>query len=1141
MKRHELHFVKVCSVLLAVFFWANRAGAQATTGSIYGRVTDSSKAIVVGAKVVATNAGTGVSYPSSSDTSGEYVILDLPPATYSLTATKDGFSTASIQGVLIAIDQKQLLNFELTPGAISTTVSVTAAPTMLQTEDASTGDVIQTQDILDLPLLNRQFLSLTTLTPGVVSANGAVNSFSISVNGQRGYANSIMIDGVEATTNRTQDITVTPGVDSVQEFKILTSAFSAEYGRAAGGVVSIQTKSGTNSLHGDAFEFFRPNFGAARPYSFDGGKEPPSTLKQHQFGGTLGGPVKKNKSFFFVSYERTQLNNAYTELDATVPLQMINPLPNGSVDLSNLVDPGTGLQIPIFDPLSPNPANPVQFPGNVIPACAPSTAPNGGCVSPAGLNTLLNFFPKPNLPGNSFGWYSNFQAFSPVRFTGNLGDGRWDHDFSSKDRLSAVYHYGDSTQLTTDPYHGATPVPGGGDADQANNEVLRNQELSVTETHIISPRMLNEARFGYTRLREDLYSLLNGHDYSTQFGLGNIAEPGFPATDAFPYIFMGTGYVTGGSTYKPYLELDSNFQFADSVTITSVGKHDFKFGGDFRRLNSHPNFSLFPTGFMYFASYGYSATANNFNTFYPGAYMFDGGSDVADLLLGIPASVDMGLQLTNPHTQSWEMHYYVQDDYRYSPKLTLNWGLRYEFQAPYTEASNGMSNYCLNSTLLGARCNTAPDSLLLAGRGPNSASLVNSRWNNFGPRLGLAYQVDPKTVIRAGWGLFYSPENDGREDILTKNYPFAVQTKFNNTFYAGGPFEYQLDAGVPRLTNPVIPSGASNIPAMDVPNASLETTFYEDPRMKTGYSMSYNLTLQQELASSFSIEVGYVGSTSHDLPYSIGNINQFGTTAFFVTPNLGQIQALFDKGWGQYNSLQVKVTKRASRNLSFLASYTYGHNIDNGPAPFDVGHVGNNTPQNPYNLQGEVGNADDDIRHNFVFSGLYRLPIGHGQRFFGDWGNVQEFILGGWQINGIFVARTGLPFNVVFNGSNSNCAGVRPDLSGLPFYPGGAGFYFNRAAFEPPMGSSVDSCAFGDAGRNILNGPGFVNADFSLFKEFPIKEWSKLQLRLEAFNLTNSPHFANPNSDMGSPSNFGVITQTTGNQRILQIAGKFIF
>jgi len=239
--------------------------------------------------------------------------------------------------------------------------------------------------------------------------------------------------------------------------------------------------------------------------------------------------------------------------------------------------------------------------------------------------------------------------------------------------------------------------------------------------------------------------------------------------------------------------------------------------------------------------------------------------------------------------------------------------------------------------------------------------------------------------------------------------------------------------------------------------------------------------------------------------------------------------------------LQVKVTKRASRNLSFLASYTYGHNIDNGPAPFDVGHVGNNTPQNPYNLQGEVGNADDDIRHNFVFSGLYRLPIGHGQRFFGDWGNVQEFILGGWQINGIFVARTGLPFNVVFNGSNSNCAGVRPDLSGLPFYPGGAGFYFNRAAFEPPMGSSVDSCAFGDAGRNILNGPGFVNADFSLFKEFPIKEWSKLQLRLEAFNLTNSPHFANPNSDMGSPSNFGVITQTTGNQRILQIAGKFIF
>jgi hypothetical protein len=1110
-------------ILLIHLGGATPALAQSTTGSILGRVTDPSKAMVVGAHVTAVNQDTGVIYKGESNADGDYTVYSLPPGTYTVTIEKAGFAKASIHDVLLAIDQKQLLNFELTIGAVSEVITISALPTTLQTQSMETGEVINTRDILDLPLLGRNFLDLTTLTAGVVTAGNAVNAFDISINGQRGYANSIMIDGVEATTNRTQDITVTPGVDAVQEFKILTSAYSAEYGRAAGGVVSIQTKSGTNSFHGDAFEFFRPNFGAARPYSFSG-KVPNATLKQHNFGGTLGGPIRKNKSFFFVSYERNVKTDAFTEMDATPPLQMINVLPDGSVDLSKLLDPGSGTTIPIFNPYSPVPSNPQQFPGNVIPA---------NLVSKAGLNTLFNFFPQPNRPGTAFGWFNNFQVFSPVRFTGNLGDARYDHNFSDKDRLSVVYHYGDSDQLTTDPYHGAIPVPGGGDADQGNDEVLRNQQLSVAETHFFNARILNEARFGYTRLREDLFSLINGHDYSTQFGLGNIAVPGFPATDAFPYIFLGTGYISGGSTYKPFLELDSNFQFADNVTFSSVGKHEFKFGGDFRRLNSNPNFSLFPTGFQYYGSYGFSATSNAFNAFYPNAFMFDGGVDLADLLLGIPESVDIGLQLTKPHTQSWEMHYYFQDTYKFSPKLTLYAGLRYEYQAPYTEASNGASNY-----------DPATDSLLLAGRGSNSSALVNSRWNDFGPRLGVAYQINRKTVIRAGYGFFYSPENDGREDILTKNFPFAIQTKFSNPIWQGpSVFQYLLDTGVPRATNPQIPAGASSIPASTIQNGGLETTFYENPKIKTGYSQSYNLTLQRELGASFTFEAAYVGSVSHDLSYQIGNINQRGNQSNVVSMNLGQIQALTSAGWGEYNSLQVKVTKRASRNLSFLGAYTYGHSLDNGPAPFDLGHVGNNTPQNPYNLSGEIAASDFDIRHNFTFSGLYRLPIGKGQRFFGNWGDIHELVLGGWQINGIFVAHTGTPYNVIFNGANTNCAGIRPDLVpgqslSTPTTPG---TYFNVKAFTAPAGSTADSCAFGDAGRNLLSGPGYVNVDFSLFKEFQVKELFRIQTRLEAFNATNSPHFANPNSDMGSPSNFGEITRTYSNMRILQLAAKLIF
>jgi hypothetical protein len=1107
----------ICAVQLLV---AGSLWAQATTGSIEGRVTDPSNAIIVGARVVAMNQDTGVAYNSSTDEHGNFSILQVPPGNYTVKATKPGFEVTTVRNVVMYIDQKQLLDFKLTVGAVTATITITGAPTVLQTQTMETSEVINTMDILELPLLGRQFLDLTTLTPGVVPAGNAIQQFSISVNGQRGYGNSIMIDGVEGTSNRTQDITVTPSVDSVEEFKILTSAYSAEYGHAAGGVVSIQTKSGSNRLHGSAYEFFRPNFGAARPFSF-GAKEPASALKQHNYGGTLGGPIRKSKSFFFVSYERKQLTDAFGYLYSVPPKNEIKVLPDGSVDLTQFKGPDGNL-IPVFNPY--NGGQQYQQNGvlNIIPAAS---------VSKAGLATLQDFFPTPTLPGKpgTNGWFDNFFAYSPVRFTGNLGDGRFDHNFSDMDHLSVIYHYGDSNQLTTGPFHGHTVVPDAGDNDFGNNEVLRNQSISVSEIHLFNPRMANEARFGYTRLREDLYSLLNGHDYSTQYGAQNINVPGYPATQGYPYIYLGgEGYFTGGSTYKPFLELDSNYQFSDNMTMSSLGKHEVKFGGDFRRLNSNPNFSLFPTGYQFYCcSYGYSATAN------PGFY---GGSDIADLLIGVPFANYMGLQLTHPHTQAWELANFVQDTYKFSSKLTLYGGIRYEFQSPYTEANNYMSNY-----------NPATDSLLLAGRGGHSRGLIDTNWHNFGPRLGISYQINPSTVLRAGYGFFYSPENDGKEDYLTKNYPYAIQSTFNNWYTfpgsapASGTFPYTFDAGVPRQTNPLIPPGASSIAAKDI-QTSNETTYYEYPHMKTGYSQSYNLTLQHEIPYGISLEIAYVGSVSHDLAYQIGNINQVGNTSNVVSQYLGQIQALYSRGWGEYNSLQGKVTKRASRNLSFLASYTYAHNIDNGPAPFDLGHTGNNSPQNPYNLSAEIASSDFDIRHNFTFSGLYRLPIGKGQALFGNWGDVHELILGGWQMNAIFRAQTGTPYNVTYNNGNMSCPGVRPDLVPGQHLWGTQTLtqYFNTAAFQAPANTGSNSCAFGDAGRNILYGPGYVNLDFSFFKDFQVKEWGKVQTRFEAFNLANTPHFSNPDSNFKDGS-FGAITRTYGNMRILQLAVKVIF
>ncbi len=1143
---------------------SQNAAAQATTGSIFGRITDPSQAVIQGASITAQNELTGVTYPGDSDDQGNYSVYGLPPGPYSVFVKKDGFQTTTIKSVLITIDQKQLLNFGLKVGTTTTVVTVTTAPTMLQTQSTETGEVIRSNDILNLPLLGRTFYDLTALTAGVVSNNN-MNAFGYQVNGQREYANSIQIDGVESTTNRTQDITVVPSVDAVEEFKVSTSAFSAEFGKSAGADVSIQTKAGTNQWHGDLYEFFRPNFTAARNYGFLGIKTPPSTLKQHNYGGTLGGPIKRDKTFFFISYEGTHKNDANDGVfntlpgvctpSVTVPNCQINVLADGSVDLSKLIDPlaggygvPAGQVIPIFDPavsFNSYGGSAQQFAGNIIPASE---------VSKAGLNTALNFFAQPNRAGTLNGWFNNYQYHYPVTYRKKQADARLDHNFSQKDRLSAVFHYNDSQELDENIYYGHTVVPGADDTDFANNANSSAQSYSVSEMHLFSSRFLNEARFGYTRYSINQYSLLDGHDYSTQYGWGNIGIPGFPATDAYPYIQLYSGYFTGGSSYKPLLLQDHNLQFTDNVILSSIGKHELKFGGDFRRLNSFPFFTIFPTGYQYYGAYYSPSTSDPTFSKYPGApYGFNpyawfpnGGSDISDLLTGLPYVTYMGLQLTNPHTQSWEMNYYGQDAYKVNPKLTVNYGVRYEYQAPYKDVNNNASNY-----------DPKTQSFLLASRGSNSAGLINSRWTNFSPRFGFAFQAHPETVVRGGFGLFYTPENDGREDILARNYPFSNLKSYLNQYYNGPP-TYSNDTGVPRNTSLNIPSGASSIPSASIPDAQgpLLTTYYINPDMKTGYSANYNLSVQQQLGADFAFDLAYVGSRGRRLSYQIGDVNfnpcivqtptcPSGGKEGFVDQNLGKIQGMTDVGLSGYNSLQAKLTKRVSHNLNFLATYTWSHSIDNGPSPFNLGQ-NSNFPQYAYDLKSEIASSDTDVRHNFTFSGLYRLPVGRGQKFLGDWGKVPEFLLGGWQLNGILFLRSGTPVNVVSGASVSTCPGVRPDLVGNPNGPpppapaGSPAYYFNVKAFSlAPFGTNGQGCTPGTAGRNLVRGPAYQSLDASIFKEFGFAERYKLQTRLELFNATNTPHFGNPDG-IFTDGTFGQLS-APGAMRVVQIAAKFIF
>jgi Carboxypeptidase regulatory-like domain len=1140
------NFITRLGVLCLAIAWfalaPMQSTAQATTGQIIGQVTDSTGAVVPGAKITATDENRGIVFTGVTDRAGNYTLLSVPPGVYSVTAAATGFADDKVEHATLVIDQHMALNFRLNVAAASSTVEVTAAPPPLQTQSAEVGTVIGGDAIVDIPLAGRDFYQLTMLVPGVAQVTGSINSFALSVSGQREFGNSIQLDGIESTTNRTQDVTVEPNVDSVEEFKVTTASYNAEFGNAAGGVIAIQTKAGTNKIHGDAFEFYRPDFLTAKT-TLPGvsAPQPAATLNQHNFGGTLGGPIKRDRAFLFGAYEGIRMTNAYAYVDSTVPFGLINFPSDGSVDFSGLLDPYAGIPNgaaagtidPIYDPLvSVNSYGGAlqQFTGNIIPQ---------NRVSPAGLATLKDFYPKPNLPGIDNGWFRNYQVFSQVNDDMNKVDSRFDLVINSKDRLYSVYHWQADNSLVTDPYHGNTVVPGAGDADQANREDYGSQSISLTEDHIFSPTALNEFRFGYLYYHQNQYSLLNNMDYSTKYGVGNVTIPGYAATVGYPQIYMADGYLAGGSTYKPYHVKDQNYQFTDAFTWSGIARHDIKFGADLRLLNSHPNFSLFPTGFDYFGSFGYAETSNFYYTYIPGAYNWAGGSDLADLVLGLPTDVDMGLQLTDPHTASWNLDFYAQDSFKITPKLTMNYGLRYEFQDPWTEANNNISNY-----------DVASGNIFLAGRAGASASLMQARKNNFSPRLGFAYSIDPKTVVRAGVAIFYSPENDGREDILTQNYPFARQASYTNWVYYGpssgpsAPWQYVLDTGVARSTTIDIPASGVIDPST-IPNGSLETTYSINPKMKTGTTGSYNLAVQRQLNRTTTLDVAAVGSLSHRLSYEVGDINANPATDTdgLINPFLGKIQYLTDAGASNFTSLQVKVSRQASNSLSYLASYTYSHSLDNGPAPFNLGHINNDAPQNPYNLNSEWASSDTDLRHNFVLSGVYILPFGRGQAIGSHWGTVTNAILGGWHFSPVFIMRTGNPVNVIrATNPNSVLPGLRPNVSGDPTIPHSKRNYmqwFNTSAFSWPQ-SQNSSAEPGNAGRNIVVGPAYVNLDSSLAKDFKVERWT-LQVRAEAFNTSNTVHLSNPDGNFSSGT-FGQINSVLNNSnRLMQLAAKFIF
>ena len=1083
-----------------------RLSGQATSGTILGYVSDPRGGRVAGAEVSAIDHGTQLKVDVRTNDDGAFAISDLPPDLYELHVKKLGFAIATRTGLALHIDQQLHLDVVLELDLYKEAVVVPAPEPLLQDQSAETGEVIDSKQILDLPSLGRNFLDLILLIPGVNSGAGG-NNANYSVNGQREFSNSIVVNGIEVTGNRNNDTNVRPGLESVEELKAVTSTYAPEFGRSAGGVIDIQTRAGTNAWHGSLFDFVRTNKTTARAFF----ASEPSGLKENDFGLTLGGPLRKNRTFVFASYEDHRQRNVFSYLDTTVPSNMIKVLPNDGVDLSGLRDPYTGKEIPIFDP-SFYSANfySEQFPGNLIPADR---------VSKAGLQVLQDLFPKPNAPGIFNGWFNNFQVSQHYLYNSDTGNLRLDHAFDDRNRLTATYDVTHFNSLLDDPFAGGIPIPGGGGADSADRTDSLNQSYGVTFTRINAPSQINELRVTFVDTPLSQSTLIQG-DVANQLGIGNVNVAGFPATAGLPQVYLAFGAVTGGSTYKPLSFRDENFGLADSY-VWNRGAHGFKFGYEYRHLVANLNFSLFPTGFEYYNGAYASLTSDPSYAFYdPGAYYGNGGNEIADLLLGLPGSVTLGLQLVTPRTTSFENHFYLEDSWRLSSRLTLSYGVRYEYQAPYAEAANHQANF-----------DPATGGLLVAGSGGNSRALVRPDKNNFAPRFGLAWRAAPSLVVRSGYGIFYTPENSARSEILTENYPFLNEQTYVNSI--GGPVEYPLDSGVPRATS--IPATGPTVDLKTIRGGSNYTISYLDPNFRTGYSQMFNFTLQKEIKSLLTVEAGYVGALSHKLPYEVSNLNLGGT----ISSQLGRILALFSEGNSAYHSLQVKAERRFRNSLGFLVAYTFSKNIDNGPAPLDL-LFNHQQPQVPLNLAAERGLASIDVRHNLVVSYEWQLPIGKGKFFLGNAGPLVQALLGGWRLNGIVSLRSGMPVNVVRNGNQVGYEGLRPNVLRNPnLNPSQRTLtrYFDTLAFSV---TGLSATSPGDAGRDIVQGPGLANTDIALVKDLISHDSSVLQLRVDAFNLTNTPHFANPNADL-SQGQFGTITNTIGNPRILQFAMRLSF
>ena len=1161
MKYHSAARFRTFLLFFFLLAFASSTLAQKDTGSIVGTVKDSSGALIPDAKITVTETEKGTTFVTSSDTSGEYVASPLNVGRYKVTVERQGFKTAVAGPIELDVQQRAVVNVTLQVGEMVIKVEVNTAAPLLETETSELGQVVNNRQVVNLPLNGRNFAQLALLTAGTTpSEPGARDEggYGFSANGGRSLQNNFLLDGVDNNSNLTDllnetNYVIQPSVDAIQEFKVQTNAYSAEFGRGNGAIVNATIKSGANDVHGDFYEFLR-NDKLDGKNSFDLTRP---EYRQNQFGVTIGGPVKfpgydgHNRTFFFGDYEGLRVRQGQT-VTSTVPTDA-----QKAGDFSDLID--------YTKPAVDHPGNPsldcngrptyageifntrlsqdsstsftgvcgVPFqydatgkPLNVIPASA---------MDPLALR-LAALYPEPNAPNrNGFNFVSN-PILNQDR---NNFDIRVDHKFSDKDTSFYRFSYEDQPS-SIPPAFPNSLADGGGFFSGVEDNAYRS--LALSETHMFSPRLVNEFRAGYNRIHSQRFQFNYNKDVSGQLQFPGV--PFVPMNGGLPQLTFSDVSTLGSPTFLPSLEIQNTFTYSDNLTLIR-GKHSLKFGTEVR----FEEFTIFqpasPRGDLNFG----------------GGFVSNPDSDTgvqagfAQFLLGIPD----GGSITNLHNVDYlrpVYAFYSQDDIKLTPKLTLNLGLRYELFLTVKEKFNNQGTYDLSKQILfvpkGQKEQLTPSiAALVPLSATASRGLINPDLNNFAPRIGFAYSITPRLVIRSGFGIFYGGEENGPYSNPSQGFnpPFFVTQAFNQPcgFADANP------ASVNDCTIPGLRFLSQGFPASSLTDPNTPQLFTLDPKLVTPYMSQWHLSTQYQLPSETLFEVTYAGSKGTKL-YAFLNGNQAAPSdvpgADFASrrpiPAIDAGISLFNStANSEYNALQVRTEKRFSKGLSFLAAYTWSHSLDEA-SNANLGAQNNDGYRWSAHPEWEHGNSDFDIRHRFVLSYLYELPFGHGKHFATNASGAADRILGGWQVGGITSLSTGGWFTV----TGSNSAGAqsdgqqRPDQvsnpNGTPCLPG---TFFNTCAFvDPALGS------FGDTGRNTLRGPGLQIWDFSIFKNFRLTEDKRFEFRSEFFNFPNHPNLqfakAGPQNSIntttfGTPE-FGRLTAARPPRQI-QFALKFYY